>query len=43
MVKLLANLSTEEEFAQQKFMEEKEKVQEFIKYLVKAIDKRTID
>lgn len=43
MVKLLANLSTEEHFAQRNLLEDKDSVQMFIQTLVKAIDKRTID
>lgn len=43
IVKLLANLSTEEQFAQQGFQSESGKVKQFIESLVKAIDKRTID
>ena len=43
IVKLLANLSTEEQYAQNQFFNEKDQVKEFVNSLVKAIDKRTID
>ena len=43
MVKLLANLSTEEQFAQENLLRDKHSVQLFIKTLIKAIDKRTLD
>jgi hypothetical protein len=43
IVKLMANLSTEEEYAQPMLKGDEAKVQEFIVALVKAIDKRTID
>lgn len=43
IVKLLANLSTEEEFAKIGLVVEKETICDFISKLVKAVDKRTID
>lgn len=43
IVKLIANLSTEEYFAQQALLDVKQNVQRFILNLVKAIDKRTIE
>ena len=43
IVKLLANLSTEEYFAQTGLNNIKELIQRFILDLVKAIDKRTIE
>jgi hypothetical protein len=41
IVKLLANLSTEEEYANSQL--HSEQIQEFIEALIGAIDKRTID
>ena len=43
VVKLIANLSTEELYAQLAFQESQEEVKQLIHYLVRAIDKRTID
>lgn len=43
IVKLIANLSTEEEFAQKKLQEQLPLVQSFVGKLVQAIDKRTIE
>ena len=43
VVKLLANLSTEEQYAQKDLLNLRETNQDFISHLVKAIDKRTID
>ena len=43
IVKLIANLSTEEEFAQKKLLEQLPLVQSFVGKLVQAIDKRTIE
>lgn len=43
LIKLLANLSTEEQYAHAQLVSKKEQIQLFISNLVKAIDKRTID
>ena len=43
IIKLLANLSTEEYFAQAGLISNKALIQRFILHLVKAIDKRTIE